>query len=365
MTSRDARSSDSVRNVLERLRPAGVHGTPPAWLKGLLEYGDWNLILADARGTPPAIAMAWLAPLLSDDGLDALDELGPSDFVGDVIEFVGEVARTEGAPVEAATDAVVNALLSTDPTLAAHHSARAVLIELGAAHGEAREILLAAHAAAGATDDADLYEELLAGTRADDPRVRAIVLRRLEREPERGASLCAIHGDPRFLAPLRAAWDAYPEVPDPTDFDRAHAVCEIGCALDDLGHEFDAAGQAKRAAYEQVADADPASQVATPTGDAADDDDDALDGDDADDRDREDLAEELNYLLDEADAGTRGDLAASPLTRALDDAMGLEPVGPPVPPLERKPTPGRNDPCWCGSGRKYKKCHHDADAAKG
>jgi len=20
-------------------------------------------------------------------------------------------------------------------------------------------------------------------------------------------------------------------------------------------------------------------------------------------------------------------------------------------------TPGRNDPCWCGSGRKYKKCH--------
>src|SRR5699024_346723 len=21
------------------------------------------------------------------------------------------------------------------------------------------------------------------------------------------------------------------------------------------------------------------------------------------------------------------------------------------------PEPGRNDPCWCGSGRKYKKCH--------
>jgi methionyl aminopeptidase len=24
--------------------------------------------------------------------------------------------------------------------------------------------------------------------------------------------------------------------------------------------------------------------------------------------------------------------------------------------------PGRNDPCWCGSGKKYKKCHLDADA---
>jgi len=26
--------------------------------------------------------------------------------------------------------------------------------------------------------------------------------------------------------------------------------------------------------------------------------------------------------------------------------------------------PGRNDPCWCGSGTKYKKCHLDEDAAK-
>lgn len=25
------------------------------------------------------------------------------------------------------------------------------------------------------------------------------------------------------------------------------------------------------------------------------------------------------------------------------------------------PTPGRNDECWCGSGKKYKKCHLDAD----
>ncbi|MCK4305300.1 MAG: SEC-C domain-containing protein [Candidatus Eisenbacteria sp.] len=22
---------------------------------------------------------------------------------------------------------------------------------------------------------------------------------------------------------------------------------------------------------------------------------------------------------------------------------------------------GRNDRCWCGSGRKYKKCHYDSD----
>jgi hypothetical protein len=27
--------------------------------------------------------------------------------------------------------------------------------------------------------------------------------------------------------------------------------------------------------------------------------------------------------------------------------------------------PGRNDPCWCGSGKKYKKCHLESDERKG
>ncbi len=30
-------------------------------------------------------------------------------------------------------------------------------------------------------------------------------------------------------------------------------------------------------------------------------------------------------------------------------------------PVQRADTPGRNDPCWCGSGKKYKKCHLDSD----
>ena len=29
--------------------------------------------------------------------------------------------------------------------------------------------------------------------------------------------------------------------------------------------------------------------------------------------------------------------------------------------LAPPPPPGRNDPCWCGSGKKYKKCHLEAD----
>ena len=32
-------------------------------------------------------------------------------------------------------------------------------------------------------------------------------------------------------------------------------------------------------------------------------------------------------------------------------------LGPRVEPLRKAPEPGRNDPCPCGSGKKYKKCH--------
>ncbi len=42
---------------------------------------------------------------------------------------------------------------------------------------------------------------------------------------------------------------------------------------------------------------------------------------------------------------------------------GLAPEPAPAPPVAvvqrrvEEPEPGRNDPCWCGSGKKYKKCH--------
>jgi tetratricopeptide (TPR) repeat protein len=38
---------------------------------------------------------------------------------------------------------------------------------------------------------------------------------------------------------------------------------------------------------------------------------------------------------------------------------------PPQPFVRAHPIPGRNDPCWCGSGKKYKKCHLDQDAGRG
>jgi uncharacterized protein YecA (UPF0149 family) len=31
---------------------------------------------------------------------------------------------------------------------------------------------------------------------------------------------------------------------------------------------------------------------------------------------------------------------------------------------DKKESLGRNDICWCGSGKKYKRCHLDSDAHK-
>lgn len=51
-------------------------------------------------------------------------------------------------------------------------------------------------------------------------------------------------------------------------------------------------------------------------------------------------------------------LAAIRVRRAVARVM---PEPRPGAPVHAVPRPGRNDPCWCGNGRKYKKCHLDAD----
>ena len=40
---------------------------------------------------------------------------------------------------------------------------------------------------------------------------------------------------------------------------------------------------------------------------------------------------------------------------AFKKAVGVEN---PVEPVKKL---GRNDPCWCGSGKKYKSCHMESD----
>lgn len=48
---------------------------------------------------------------------------------------------------------------------------------------------------------------------------------------------------------------------------------------------------------------------------------------------------------------------------SINDPQGQKPSSAPQP-LRRPKKLGRNDPCWCGSGKKYKNCHMDEDMAK-
>jgi hypothetical protein len=43
----------------------------------------------------------------------------------------------------------------------------------------------------------------------------------------------------------------------------------------------------------------------------------------------------------------------------LDILFGAETK--PEQPAAPRDLPGRNDPCWCGSGKKYKACHAQQD----
>jgi hypothetical protein len=56
--------------------------------------------------------------------------------------------------------------------------------------------------------------------------------------------------------------------------------------------------------------------------------------------------------------GLRGDLEAD-----VVDEDEWQDEEPPPPPEHTRPKPGRNEPCWCGSGKKYKKCHLAEDEA--
>jgi len=55
------------------------------------------------------------------------------------------------------------------------------------------------------------------------------------------------------------------------------------------------------------------------------------------------------------------DICGGKAVWADEDEEDQEDFALPPEPVQRRPTPGRNDPCWCGSGKKYKKCHLDSD----
>ena len=170
-----------------------------------------------------------------------------------------------------------------------------------------------------ATTDADLRDSLLdvlGGLAIHDERIYQVLLDSLERSPELAAMSLAEYGDPRSLPALSQMFDTLP-VHDDDAMLGNHVFVELRCAIEELGGRLTAAQAAKAAR----ADA-PRRRFAAQ------------------------MEQAVAYLVPE-----------EPIQ---------EPSSPPgttrqptVTPKKRKM--GRNERCWCGSGKKYKKCHLDAD----
>jgi hypothetical protein len=167
-----------------------------------------------------------------------------------------------------------------------------------------------------ATSPQDAFRDRLAGVMSQwglhDERIYAALLDTLQRTPELGANYLVDYGDPRALAVLAQTFEALPIRAG--DNPLANRVfIELRCAIEDLGGHLTAAQQHK------FAQADAA---------------------------RRRLVAQLPWDLDTPDG------AAEYTTTVARGAPR-----PQRPRTTGKPKLGRNAPCWCGSGMKYKKCH--------
>jgi hypothetical protein len=154
------------------------------------------------------------------------------------------------------------------------------------------------------SDNKELSRSLtysLAKCGVEDERVYQILLRVLVADPQIGPGLLVDYGDPRALEHLARAFDEY-IVGDGVSLLADHAVIELKSAIRELGGELTPAQQEK---YDRAT------------------------------APQRRFREELEAAL---------------------GAVAEEPA-----PARPDSKPGRNDPCWCGSGRKYKKCHLRSD----
>ena len=156
---------------------------------------------------------------------------------------------------------------------------------------------------------------VLAEWQPHDDRIFEILIDQLRREPTYGASNLAIYGDPRAVPRLLEALDQYTIV----ESDRPlanHALIELRAAIEELGGTLTTEQQLKCR------------------------------------RGRE-PAEVFSRKLDAMFASHRREVIGVPAGRT-ERVM-------PAAPARRERRPGRNEPCWCGSARKYKKCHLATD----
>jgi SEC-C motif-containing protein len=170
--------------------------------------------------------------------------------------------------------------------------------------------------AAYAASPRDAFRDRLAGVMSQwglhDKRIYAALLDTLQRTPELGANYLVDYGDTRALEVLAQTFDTLPiRVGD--NLLANHVFIELRCAIEDLGGQLTAAQRHKCA------------QADAP---------------------RRRFVAQLPW-----------DLEAPALPTGRAAALARASAARPRPRTTGKRKLGRNAPCWCGSGKKYKKCH--------
>ena len=167
------------------------------------------------------------------------------------------------------------------------------------------------------TDEAlrNSIAEVLCRAETRDERIYDVLLDTLKRSPELGAMYLAAYGDARAIAALSHAFDTLP-LSDEESMLSNHVFVELQGAIEALGGELTASQSVK-----------------AERADAA----------------RRRFVARLDEAMHRLAAQKRLEQASS--TSSANES--------PVTRQQRKI--GRHERCWCGSGKKYKKCHLDLD----
>ncbi|AKJ08389.1 SEC-C motif-containing protein [Archangium gephyra] len=198
-----------------------------------------------------------------------------------------------------AISAMVRRLMHSEPGEVLYDALLYALEELGPAVAPAA---LEALASARTEDERFGLLSVLARCEVQDERIYAALLAQLKEDPTAGAMNLSVYGDPRAIEPLTRVLEAHEVDEDTEDLFANQNIIELRGAIEELGGTLD------EAQLDKVARAR---------------------------RSRHRLSTLFQNMLAETL---------------------------PVAPARRAPRPGRNEPCWCGSGVKYKKCHLGEDA---
>jgi hypothetical protein len=253
------------------------------------------LVAAGAAILPALIALVEEA--LADDQSD----LGWAPL--HALDLLGALGDTRALPV------LLRCLDLEDELDLRVEQAEAALRALGA---RALEDCIAAYTASPQGAFRDRLAGVMSQWGLHDERIYAALLDTLQRTPELGANYLVDYGDPRALAALAQTFDALP-IREGDNLLANHVFIELRCAIEDLGGQLTAAQQHKFA------------QADAP---------------------RRRFVAQIPW-----------DLEAPAFPTERSAALARAPAARPRPRTTGQRKLGRNAPCWCGSGKKYKKCH--------